>query len=235
MRAERGQLPALDRPYHNCWRLGYAIRGFVVWLPSAGLPTYRVHVLLIFLSTIGFLFGDMIMSLLTDYSTTIAQQLSQTAVVLPGAPVAIGDVLFFKQGVESEFLFFKRVVPVGRFLKVSSLSAIDPSLQLATEPGFSTNFNPMFSSSSSTKFTFKAGAKNVPTPIGGVPTSAGGTLEIQFNQASATYFAALGCKVLQAKDLIPLFDAIPLLAQALHRYWQYVFVVVGVRLRAKIT
>lgn len=123
------------------------------------------------------------------YSKELARELGKTAVVLPGTPVDVGDILYFPDGLKGIWPFRKRV-PRGSFSVITRLSnlGVKPPISLpdpAPDPF-------IFASRKGVDVDFQLSAE------GGGAT---GKLSATFKSEGAVYFAAVGCSTSRITDL----------------------------------
>lgn len=125
-----------------------------------------------------------------EYSKEIARELTKIAVVLPGSPVRIGDVLYFPFG-RGGIWPFRKAKPRGSFDIVSDLSSMGMEFDLNppdTEP------DPyIFSSRGAVDVNFVADVS--------VPQAASGEVTAKFRKEGALFFSAVDCTRQSMKDV----------------------------------
>ncbi len=132
--------------------------------------------------------------LLIKYSKEIAKELTKIAVVLPGAPIEVGQIIHFpfgKQGI----LFFKKPVPWGAFNVITTLANLDVTPQIGPPDLDGDPY--IFASRKHVKIDADFGVQgNIPTG-----TSANGSLKASFESEGSVYFAAIDCKTTKITNL----------------------------------
>ncbi len=125
-------------------------------------------------------------SLQIEYSKEIARELGKIAIYLPGEELQIGDIIRFPYGKTS---IFKKVNPLGSFIKISSLSHLG-----ITTPPTRKSKSPdsyRFTSKDGVQLQFGATAQaslsNTSLP------QANGSLQIKMSNEGAICFFALDC------------------------------------------
>lgn len=128
------------------------------------------------------------------YSKEVAKELTKIAVVLPGAPVEVGQIIHFpfgKQGVWP----FKKPAPRGAFNVITTLANLNVNPQVS-QPD--TDGDPyIFSSRRHVKIDADFNVQgDIPTG-----TSANGNLKATFESEGSVYFAAIDCKTTRITNL----------------------------------
>jgi hypothetical protein len=126
-----------------------------------------------------------------QYSKEVARELTKIAVCLPGAPVSVGDVIFFPFG-QSGVWPFRKAAPRGAFNLISSLSRLGVT---AESTGPEEDPDPyIFASRKTVEVDFDLAANTG-------AASASGTIKASFNKDGSVYFAAIDCATDQLEDL----------------------------------
>lgn len=131
--------------------------------------------------------------LMKDYSKEISDQLTAIAVVLPGDPVKVGDIVSFREGRR----LFGKAKPIGRFQKVSDLGLLDVETEVEDDASQESDTY-IFASRKGAHYSFDAtgGADGAGAGLSGT-----GKLTVQFSKAGAIYFAAIDCTTRRLRNL----------------------------------
>jgi hypothetical protein len=122
--------------------------------------------------------------LLIKYSKEIAKELTKIAVVLPGTPVDLGDIINFPFGNKS---IFKIPSPTGSFEVINNLNnmKIKPVIDYSDKEGDTY----IYSSQESVSIEGSSkGKADISSEL-----SLGGNLSVAFNEIGSIYFVAVGC------------------------------------------
>ncbi len=131
-------------------------------------------------------------SLMIKYSKEIARELTEIAVVLPGAPVKLGDIIHFRYGTTG-FPFYKPS-PRGKFEVISGLQYLGISPEISEpDPNPDSYF---YSSKRSVKVRFDADVNHNKDTDG-----LDGNLVVNFNSEGSIYFAAIDCETSRINNL----------------------------------
>ena len=153
------------------------------------------------------------MSLAKTYCKEIIRELDVIPVYKPGAPVSVGDVISFGNG-----LFKPR--PIGSFSHVTSLNNLKVKYDVNIDP------NPdsyIFTSEGAVGASFKANAN--------AASKASGTLSVGFAREGATYLAAADCSVHYIND-VPKVEQ-QLMSKTGQVDWKNCFIVTAVTIASK--
>jgi len=154
-----------------------------------------------------------------QYSKEVARELTEIAVVRPGKPVEIGDIIHFPQGKTGTW-FFKKAAPRGSFDVVSSLSELGIDFDLGPEDKSPDPFQ--FVSRKGVSAEFDANAEGDL----GAGVGAKGNLSVSFSREGATYFNAVGCTTRSLSDYQQL--NLDLNGKRGHIAWEDTFIVTSV-------
>lgn len=128
------------------------------------------------------------------YSKEVAKELTKIAVVLPGAPVEVGQIIHFpfgKQGVWP----FQKPAPRGAFNVITTLANLDVVPQIS---GADPDGDPyIFSSKKHVKIDADFGVQG-DIPLG---ATSNGQLKVSFEAEGSVYFAAIDCKTTRITNL----------------------------------
>lgn len=128
------------------------------------------------------------------YSKEVAKELTKIAVVLPGAPVEVGQIIHFpfgKQGVWP----FKKPAPRGAFNVITTLANLDVIPQIGPPDLDGDPY--IFASRRHVKVDADFGATaNLPTG-----TTVNGSLTANFESEGSVYFAAIDCRTTRITNL----------------------------------
>lgn len=156
-----------------------------------------------------------------EYSRELAKELTKIAVVLPGQPVEVGDIIKFPFGKTG---IFKTVrVPYGSFEHISNLKSLGISYTESKSPR--NKSNPYFYASKNSvdpKFSAKIKSEII---------KGGGTLNVDFKKTGTIYFAAIGCSKNQLVDLTAIEGAVNKKADSL--VWEETYLVTSVTVAAR--
>ncbi len=158
------------------------------------------------------------------YSKEVAKELTKIPVVLPGAPVEVGQIIHFPFGRRGIWPF-RKPAPRGAFSVITTLEnlKIKPQIGPPDEDG-----DPyVFSSRKSVKVVADFGAQG--TITGGVTSN--GSLNVSFEAEGAVYFAAVDCKTTKITNLDQI--QIDLSKYANQITWNETFLVTSVTVAGK--
>lgn len=128
------------------------------------------------------------------YSKEIAKELTKIAVVLPGAPVEVGQIIHFPFGKKGIWPL-KKTAPYGAFNVITTLENLNVQPQISQPDADGDPY--IFSSRKFVKIDADFGVQG-DLPTG---TSAKGSLKINFESEGSVYFAAVDCKTISITNL----------------------------------
>lgn len=135
--------------------------------------------------------------LMIKYSEEVASALTKIPVVLPGSPVSVGDILYFKEGEPS---WVTRLLvdpkPIGSFEKITDLKSLGVTASIVEDDPSSAD-SYVFSSKNGTSVAFEAGGE-ASDPRG---DTGQGSLKVTFSSEGAVYFSAVDCTTERVDDL----------------------------------
>lgn len=128
------------------------------------------------------------------YAKEIAKELTKIAVVLPGAPVEVGQIIHFPFGRQGIWPF-KKAAPRGAFNVITTLANLDVEPQISESDVDGDPY--IFASKKDVKIEADLGIQ------AGLPTgtSPNGSLKAKFSAEGSVYFSAIGCKTTRITNL----------------------------------
>ena len=128
------------------------------------------------------------------YSKEVAKELTKIAVVLPGAPVEVGQIIHFPFGNKGIWPF-RKVAPYGAFNVITTLANLNVTPQVSPPDPDGDPY--IFSSRKDVKIDADFGAQ------GNIPAGAlvNGSLKVSFESEGSVYFAAIDCKTTRITNL----------------------------------
>jgi len=160
-----------------------------------------------------------------SYSKEIAKELTKIAVVLPGSPVKVGQIIYFPFGGNRGIWPFLKPAPRGSFNIVTTLSHLGVKEEASAPESDGDPY--IFSSRRSVKIDFS---------LSGTGSSAGGGnaaggMTASFEKEGSVYFAAIDCKTTSLLNLDQI--QIDLAKHANSVNWTNTFLVTSVTIASK--